>query len=137
MIKIIRIFLLLGIIFTFQVPIIIRTAKADSNPISEGACDPNVVGSEGGASSPVCTATESNTVTGNNGLISTIANIVAWATGVIAVFMIIFSGFRFITAGGDSAKISSARNTILYSAIGLVVIVLARIIVSFVINNLK
>jgi len=137
MIKIIRFFMLLALIFAFQAPLLSHLAKADNNPVSEGACDPNVVGSEGGANSPVCTAAENNTVTGNNGLISTVANIVAWATGVTAVFMIIFSGFRFITAGGDSAKISSARNTILYSTIGLVVVVLARIIVSFVINNLK
>ena len=110
---------------------------AAANPVSQGACGNEAIGTSGAGTSTVCTASDQNTVTGNNGLISTIANIVAWVSGVAAVFMIIFSGFRFITAGGDSGKISSARNTILYASIGLLVVILSRIIVSFVINNIK
>ena len=91
----------------------------------------------GETTGPVCGAIDEDPVSGSNGIINTTANIIAWAGGSIAVFMIIFSGFRFVTAGGDSGKVASARNTIIYSSIGLIVIVIARIIVSFVIGNLK
>jgi len=129
--------LLLIALLVFQFTFFGSAVYAAANPVSQGACSPDALGSSGAGSSPVCTATDQNTVTGSNGLISTVADIVAWITGVAAVFMIIFSGFRFITAGGDSGKVSSARNGILYSSIGLLVVVLARIIVSFVINNVK
>jgi len=76
-------------------------------------------------------------VTGKGGAIDVAANIISWAAGAIAVIVIIFAGFRFTTSGGDSGKVSSARNTIIYAAIGLLVIVLARVIVSFVIGNIN
>jgi hypothetical protein len=46
--------------------------------------------------------------------------------------MIIWGGLRYITSGGDSAKITSAKNTIIYALIGLVVVALAQFIVKFV-----
>jgi hypothetical protein len=76
-------------------------------------------------------------VTGKGGAIDVAANIISWVAGAIAVIVIIFAGFRFTTSGGDSGKVSSARNTIIYAAIGLLVIVLARVIVSFVIGNIN
>jgi hypothetical protein len=55
--------------------------------------------------------------------------------GIIAVFMLITAGLGYVTSGGDGAKTKSAKDRILYSAIGLVVVVLAQIIVSFVLNR--
>jgi hypothetical protein len=55
--------------------------------------------------------------------------------GVVAVIMIIFGGFRYITSGGDSNNISGAKNTIIYAVIGLVVVALAQFIVQFVLNK--
>lgn len=84
---------------------------------------------------PACTASNEDPITGN-GIIITIANVIAWAAGAIAVVMIIFAGFRFVKSGGDPAKVTVARETIIYALIGLVVIVTARLIVGFVINRL-
>lgn len=55
--------------------------------------------------------------------------------GVAAVIMIIIGGLRYVTSGGDSAAVNSAKNTILYAVIGLVVAALAQLIVQFVLNK--
>jgi hypothetical protein len=64
-----------------------------------------------------------------------IINILTIIVGIIAVIMIIVNGIRFITSGGDSNAVNSARNGILYAIIGLVVVALAQVIVRFVINR--
>ncbi len=69
------------------------------------------------------------------GLITTIINIFSWVVGVIAVIMIIVGGFRYISSGGDSNKITAAKNTIIYAIIGLVIVALAQIFVQFVLNK--
>ncbi|MBX4197632.1 hypothetical protein KW801_03715 [Candidatus Saccharibacteria bacterium] len=48
--------------------------------------------------------------------------------------MIIVGGFRYITSGGNPESTKSARNTILYAIIGLVVVALAQLIARFVLN---
>ena len=46
--------------------------------------------------------------------------------------MIIFSGIRYITAHGDKGQVESAKNTLIYSIVGLVVAIIAYAIVSWV-----
>jgi hypothetical protein len=67
--------------------------------------------------------------------LNSIVNIISIIVGVVAVLMIIFGGFRYITSGGDAAKVTSAKNTILYGLIGLVIVALAQFIVKFVLNQ--
>ncbi len=57
--------------------------------------------------------------------------------GLVSVFMIILGGLRYITSGGDSTSINSAKNTILYAIIGLVVVAMAQVIVQFVLNRIS
>lgn len=57
--------------------------------------------------------------------------------GIISVFVIIMAGLNYITSAGDSAKTKTARDRILYAAIGLVVVVLAEVIVRFVLNRVE
>jgi uncharacterized membrane protein len=57
--------------------------------------------------------------------------------GLIAVFMLIQAGLKYITSGGDSSGVGEAKNKILYAAVGLVVVALAQIIVSFVLNQVN
>ena len=89
-----------------------------------------------GNQSTVCAANGSNPLTGDNGLITKGANIFAVITGFAAIVMIIIGGFEYVRSGGESAKIDKAKNTILFSVIGLVVVVLARAIVALVISRL-
>jgi len=55
--------------------------------------------------------------------------------GAISVIMIIYGGFRYITSGGASDKVGSAKNTLIYAIIGLIIVALANVIVSVVINQ--
>lgn len=70
-----------------------------------------------------------------NHLVSTIVNIMTVVVGILAVIMIIYAGFRYVTSGGSDDAVKGAKNTIIYAIIGLVVVALAQIIVHFVINK--
>src|SRR3989344_1071149 len=70
-----------------------------------------------------------------NNLITNIINIVSILVGIIAVLMIILGGFRYVTSGGDATKVQSAKNTLLYAVIGLVIALLAQIIARFVLQK--
>lgn len=67
--------------------------------------------------------------------IATVVNILSLVVGVIAVIMVIIGGLKYITSSGDSNNISSAKNTILYAIIGLVIVALAQVLVRFVLNK--
>lgn len=100
----------------------------------EKACS----GAKDADDSPVCKNKDNtnNPITGSNGIILKVTNLVSLVAGIAAVFVIIFSGIQFILSNGDSAKVGLAKDTILYSVIGLVVIVLARTIIVLVVNRL-
>ncbi len=70
-----------------------------------------------------------------NTLITDIVNIFSAVVGIVSVIMIIFGGFKYITSGGDTGNVSSAKNTIVYAVIGLVVVAMAQFIVQFVLNK--
>lgn len=57
--------------------------------------------------------------------------------GMIAVIMIIVGGIRYATANGDQSAIKSAKNTILYAVVGVVIAILAYAIVNFTIAAFK
>jgi hypothetical protein len=62
-------------------------------------------------------------------------NILALVAGIAAVIMIIVAGIKFITSQGEPSAVGEARKTIIYTAVGLVVIVLARTIITFVVSK--
>lgn len=64
-----------------------------------------------------------------------IINILTIIVGIAAVISIIINGLRFITANGDANSITSARNGVIYSLIGLVIVALAQVIVRFIIQQ--
>ena len=69
--------------------------------------------------------------------IKNILNTVFVFVGIIAVVMIIIGGVKYMTSMGDPGKVQSAKNTILYSVIGLIVAVSAFAIVNFVLGAIK
>ncbi|HEX5447647.1 MAG TPA: pilin [Candidatus Saccharimonadales bacterium] len=71
-----------------------------------------------------------------NNIIHTIVNILTAIVGIVAVIMIIVGGLRYITSGGNDTSVTSAKNTILYAIIGLVVVALAQLIVRFTLSKL-
>jgi hypothetical protein len=81
----------------------------------------------------VCDTTGAGTTV--DAIVATVINIFSFVVGVIAVIMIIIGGIKYITSGGDSNNISSAKTTIIYAIIGLVVVALAQVVVRFVLNR--
>jgi hypothetical protein len=72
-----------------------------------------------------------------NTVIKNIVNIFTAIVGIVAVIMIIYGGFRYITSGGDSGNIQTAKSTVLYALVGLIIVALAQIIVRFVLNTAR
>lgn len=70
------------------------------------------------------------------GQIEAIFNTVYFVVGIVAVISIIIGALRYASANGDSSIIQRAKNTILYSVIGLIVVISAAAVTSFVINNI-
>lgn len=65
-------------------------------------------------------------------LIKDIVNIMLYIVGIIAVIMLILGGIKYATSAGDSAKVTSAKNTIIYSIVGLIIAIFAYAIVNWV-----
>ena len=70
------------------------------------------------------------------GQIQLILNAVYVVVGIVAVIMIILGGISYATSQGDAAKVKKGKDTILYGIIGLVVVLLAFAITSFVLAQL-
>ncbi len=71
-----------------------------------------------------------------NRIIRHVVNILSAVVGVVAVIMIIVGGLRYVTSGGNDTSITSAKNTILYAIVGLIIVALAQVLVHFVLRNL-
>lgn len=72
---------------------------------------------------------------GNTGVFTTISNLMLFGIGAVSVIMVIVGGLRYVISGGNSATITTAKNTILYAIVGLVIAILAYAIVNFVIGS--
>lgn len=70
-----------------------------------------------------------------NRIIATVINVISTLIGIVAVFMIIFAGFKYITSGGDSSNVASAKTTIIYAIVGLIIVAMAQLIVRFVLTK--
>lgn len=74
---------------------------------------------------------------GPEGVFTKFSNIALYVVGAISVLMLIWGGLRYITSGGDSKKITDAKNTVLYAIIGLIISVLAFAIINFVLTAIR
>lgn len=72
---------------------------------------------------------------GDTGVFKTITNVLLFIIGAISVIMLIIGGIRYVVSGGDSSAVTSAKNTILYAIVGIVVAILAYALVNFVISS--
>ncbi len=84
-----------------------------------------------GQGSTVCSAQNDNAAS----MVKTVINILLYVLGIIAVIMIIIGGIRYTTSNGDSGSLKTAKDTILYSVVGLVVAIMSYAIVNFVVGR--
>lgn len=122
----------LSAVLLFAVPLAVPAlANAQGADVQNDVCT-GAQTLQFGATQACDTNTTENSL---NGTITSVINILSIIVGVIAVIMIIFGGFRYVTSGGDTTKVSSAKTTILYALIGLVIVAIAQVIVKFVIGK--
>ena len=72
---------------------------------------------------------------GDNGVFSRLTNTILLIVGLISVIMLVYGGLRYILSGGDSKKVTDAKNTVLYAIIGLIISLLSYAIIKFVLNS--
>ena len=63
-----------------------------------------------------------------------IINAIIGALGIVAVIVMIIGGVTYMTSAGDAGKVKKAKDTILYGAIGLIIVMLSFAIVNWVIQ---
>lgn len=67
--------------------------------------------------------------------LASIMNIVYVVAGVVAIIIIIIAGILYSLSSGDPVKASKAKNAIIYSVVGLVVVFFAYAIMNFVVGR--
>ena len=65
-----------------------------------------------------------------------IINIVLGFLGIIFLILIIYAGFKWMTAGGNEENVTAAKKLLTNSVIGLIIVLSAYILANFVINNI-
>lgn len=64
-----------------------------------------------------------------------IASLVNWAlvfAGVVAFFLLVYAGYKFIASGGDPKSVEGAKKTATYAIIGLILVLLSFFIVRLI-----
>ena len=101
--------------------------------------------STAGAAADVCTGIGAANGTGTgcandgtssvDGVLKTVIDILSIIVGIAAVIMLIVAGLRFVVSGGESSNVASAKNSVIYVIVGIVLVALAQIIVHFVLTR--
>ncbi len=69
-------------------------------------------------------------------IMTNVINFFSLLVGIVAVIMIIIGGFQYVMSNGDSGKISTAKNTIIFALVGLIIVAMAQFIVHFVLGKI-
>lgn len=135
-----RIFGLFLISFVFILPVFALAQQTDS---STGNPTQTVSGTGAGTSNVSYNITIDNPFKAKTipDLVKDIVNDILIPIGaVVAVVMIIYSGFLFVTAGGNDAQITKAKESLMWAVIGSAILLAAWVIseaVQGTINQLK
>jgi hypothetical protein len=109
-----------GLVPVFAAPVVGATAKTQ---LCQGATGNN-------------SCTKAGEETNLKVIIANVVNILLFIVGAVSVIMIVVGGLRYVTSGGDNSAVTSAKNTILYAVVGIVVAFMAYAIVNFVVMQL-
>jgi amino acid transporter len=70
-------------------------------------------------------------------LITQISSTILFLVGIVAVLFLIIGGFQYITASGNPEQVETAKKTIMYAIIGIIVCLLSYAVVYFVIGRIE
>ena len=68
-------------------------------------------------------------------ILNGVLNLVYFLTGAAAVIALIISGYMYVTSSGNAQMVEKAKNGIIYSIIGIIVVASAFTITQFVIGR--
>ncbi|MBP8979429.1 hypothetical protein KBG23_03050 [Candidatus Dojkabacteria bacterium] len=68
--------------------------------------------------------------------ITPILNTAIALAGLVAVVMIVYGGYTWITSTGDPEKVTQGRNILVAAVIGMMIVFLARMIIGLVLERL-
>lgn len=83
-----------------------------------------------------CTTGVDACVTANE-LVENLINWVIRVISVVSAAFLVYGGIQYITSAGDPTKLKRAKDTILYSLIGLAIVALATVITAFVSSTIR
>lgn len=69
-------------------------------------------------------------------LIAQIIRVVLGFLGILAVIIVLYAGFKWMTSGGNEETVGDAKKMLIAGLIGLVIIIFAYAIANFVINQI-
>ena len=75
-------------------------------------------------------------LTGSDGVFEIVVNVLLFIIGAVSVIMLIYGGIRYTTSGGNANNVTAAKNTIMYSIVGLIIAILAFAVVNFVVKQM-
>lgn len=128
-----RLLLLLSLVAVFSfAPIGLAQA---ANPLDK-ACE-GLSAAEKKQSAACSVDGKENPLFGKDGLLNKITRGIALVAGAIAVIFMIIGGYKMILSGGDKQAFTNGRNTLIYAAVGLIVITLAQALISFIITRIN
>ena len=61
-----------------------------------------------------------------------IINALLGLAGAVALFMVIYSGIKLTTSGGEAKQIEGARHTLTYAILGLVIVLTSFIVINLI-----
>lgn len=103
-------------------------AEAAGNPLDIN----NQKGFESGGDIPAAFGQEANKPTDVRIIITNVVKVVLTFLATIFVVLIIFAGFKYMTAGGNDSQIDEAKKLIINAIIGLLIVLSAYAITAFI-----
>lgn len=130
--RILRVFTA-GLLAAFLIGGTLAAPIAHAEDPLTGACD-----SAEAKKSATCKSLspDESPLSGTDGLLFKISVFISSIAGIIAVVIILVSGYRYMTSSGDLQKTAAAMKTLIGAVVGLIIIALSQTIIAFVVRRI-
>lgn len=91
---------------------------------------------KGAGASAACQTNGSDPLTGANGTLTKVTKLIGYFAGVCSILLIVISAIMYVTSEGDSGKIQSAKMTLIYAVVGLIIVGVSQSLIVFVLRNI-
>ena len=114
------------------VPVYVQAADVNVDVFDKGVCN-----SRGTSNAAVCQDKKvgnNNPISGPDGVLTRIINLLTIVVGIVAVITIILAGLKFITSSTNPQDVANARERVIYSVVALIIAGMAQLLVRFILN---